>query len=265
MVAKQTASESNAEAIEVDNFETEATTGELRPRTGLRYNVARSVDEVIEAWRLVHHSYVKRGLIDPNPEKLHTVPEVIGPHAAVAVGRIGPVAVSTLTSFIDQDHGLALDHVYPQELEAIRSAGRRLCEIGLFADRRQQFYRNVASLFDLMRFGVLYAWHQQVDDIVIGVHPRHMPFYRRLIGFQPAGPERKYATVNDNAVVLLRLDLHEAPSRQPMPRGLRYFWEHPVADEEFERRARLTPDVITKTPLEAFMQSPPKPGTGEAA
>jgi hypothetical protein len=198
-------------------------------------------------------------LIEPNEARLHTVPEAVGSHAAVAMGRIGPVCASTLTAFADQERGLALDHVYPEELEAIRSAGRRLCEVGLFADRRQHMYRSAASLFDLMRYGVHFGWHQQLDDLVIGVHPRHAPFYRRLIGFKPAGPERRYATVNDAAVVLLRLDLHEAPQRRPLPRGLRYFIEHPVPAEEFDHRARLTSEQITGSRLEAFAETQPQP------
>jgi len=248
----------------LENVDVSAGSDRLQPKTGLEYHVARSLADVRDAWHLVHQSYVRHGLIDPNKHELHAVPEAIGPHAAVVLGRIGPVCASTLTAFTDQAQGLALDHAYPDELEALRAAGRRLCEVGLFADRRQHLYRSAASLFDLMRFSVLYAMHQQMDDVVIGVHPRHAPFYRRLIGFKPAGPEKTYATVNDNAVVLLRLDLHEAPNRRPLPRGLRYFLEHPVSDEAFEQRVRLTPDTIRGTPLEAFTAAKSEPARARA-
>jgi hypothetical protein len=176
----------------------------------------------------------------------------VGPHAAVTAGWIGPVCASTFTAFVDQQSGLALDHVYPEELNAIRAEGRRLCEVGLFADRRQHLYRSAWSLFDLMRFGLHYARHQGVDDIMMGVHPRHAPFYRRFFGFTTAGAERQYATVNDHPVLLLRFDMHEAPQRQPLPRGLRYLIDHPVPAEEFENRVRLTPEKIAGTPLNDF-------------
>jgi hypothetical protein len=238
--------------VDADNLDIHGGGDGMRPRTGLHYSVANSLTDVIEAWGLVHQSYVERGLIDPNDAALHTVPEAIGTQTAVTLGRIGPVCASTLTSFIDQDRGLALDHVYPEELASMRAAGRRLCEIGLFADRRQHLYRNAAALFELMRYGYHFGCHQQADDLVIGVHPRHAPFYRRLIGFQPAGPERSYATVNDHAVVLLRLDLHEAPRRKPLPRGLRYFVENPVPATQYDQRVRLTAEKIADSPLETF-------------
>ena len=214
--------------------------------------MARSLTDVLKAWQLVHQSYVQRKVIEANDEQLYTVPEAIGPHAAVMLGRIGPVCVSTLTACVDQARGLALDHWYPRELEAIRAAGRRLCEISLSADRREHLHRGGASLLALMRYAVHYAMYQQTDDTVIGVHRKHAPFYRWLIGFRPAGGERLPGGGHDKATVLLRLDLREAPDRSPLPSGLRYCLEHPVPNDQFEQRLRLSPQTIAGTPIESF-------------
>jgi len=221
-------------------------------QTGLSYRIGESVEELLEAWHLVYRAYRRAELIDSHPAKLHTVPEALGDRTAVVIGRIGPVCASTLTAHGDGARGLALDEVYGEELSQLRAAGRRLCEVGLFGDRRHHLYRSADSLFELMRYVFHFACHRPADDIVIGVHPRHAPFYRRLIGFRPAGPERSYEKVKDHPVVLLRLDLHAAPRQRRLPRGLKYFLENPIPAETYAQRARLTPEIVSSTALAAF-------------
>ncbi|MFA9480087.1 hypothetical protein ACERK3_17570 [Phycisphaerales bacterium AB-hyl4] len=227
---------------------------ERRPleQTGLSYDVAGTADAVIEAWRLVYRSYRRAGLIASNPANLHSLPEIIGPQTMVACGRLGTEVVSTISSYTDGPTGLPLDQVYPDELTQLRRRGRRLAEIGLLADRRENPSRTLNSLFDLMRFGVLYDIHCGMDDTVIGVHPRHAPFYQRMIGFEIAGPERSYATVNDQLVVLLRLDLRTTPYQSRLPRGLKYFMDNRIPPEAFDQRFTFAEPALVNSDIGRF-------------
>ena len=48
---------------------------------------------------------------------------------------------------------------------------------------------------------------EKSTDFIIEVNPRHVNYYRRLLLFEPAGPERPCPRVNGAPAVLLRLDL----------------------------------------------------------
>src|SRR5690606_13047267 len=143
------------------------------------------------------------------------------------------------SSYLDSSRGLPLDRCYGQELNALRRERRSLLEVGLFADRREQVNRSLDSLLELMRYAFYFGVHTNTDDLMIGVHPRHAPFYVRRIGFEVAGPEKAYATVRDHPAVLLRLDLKDAQQRARTPRGLRYFLDRPLPPDAFDQRYRL--------------------------
>lgn len=224
-----------------------------RPRSGLNYSIARSLDEVIEAWQLVYDAYHRDDLIDANAFGLHTVPQAIGANTSVVLGCLGPLPVSTVTAYTDGPAGLPLDTVYHAELQATRAAGRRIMEVGLFADRREHLNRAAEGLFELMRFVYYFALYLPVDDVVIGVHPRHVPFYTRFFGFDQAGGMRNYPTVKDRPAVLLRFDMHSIPGRPALPKGLAYFVENPVSDAMFDRRFRFDEATIAGSPVARFL------------
>jgi hypothetical protein len=224
-----------------------------RPRSGLNYSIARSLDEVVEAWQLVYDAYYRDNLIDANSFGLHTVPQAIGANTSIVLGCLGPLPVSTVTAYTDGPAGLPLDTVYHAELQATRAAGRRIMEVGLFADRREHLNRAAEGLFELMRFVYYFALYLPVDDVLIGVHPRHVPFYTRFFGFDRAGGMRNYPTVKDRPAVLLRFDMHSIPGRQALPKGLAYFVENPVSNAMFDRRFRFDEATIAGSPIARFL------------
>ena len=223
------------------------------PAQGLRFDVAQDADQVVEAWELVYKSYLKVGLIDPNPARIHTAPEAVGPNTAVVRGRLGHMVTCTLSAYLDGPSGLPLDSVYPDELRAMRDRGETPLELGLFADRRERMYRSIDALLGMMRLGTYFGVHVGATQGVIGVHPHHVKFYTRLLAFDVIGPERSYGVVKDHAVVLLRLDWYTKTKLAKPPRGLAQFMAHPVPAETFERRARLDSQLIAGTRIERFL------------
>ena len=207
-----------------------------RSEAGLNFLVARTLEDVEEAWSLVYQAYRRDELIDANRHEIHTTKQAVGPQTAVVLSSLGPVLAGTLSVYADGKDGLPLDSVYRAELDALRQSGRRLMEVGLFADRREHMNRAADGLFELMRFAYHFATHMNADDGIIGVHPRHAPFYMRLLGFDKIGPVRAYPTVRDRAVVLLRKRISESARRDPMPKGLSYFTERPLGPEAFAQR-----------------------------
>lgn len=222
---------------------------------GLFFGVAENTDQVVQAWELVYRSYVRTGLIDPNQSRIHTVPQAVGPNTAVVRGCLSELVICTLSSYLDGPDGLPLDAVYHDQLQAMRDQGKVPLELGLFADRREHLYRSIDALLELMRFGTYFGVHIGATHGVIGVHPRHVSFYTRLLAFDVIGPERSYGLVKHHPVVLLELDWYRKTKLAKPPRGLAQFMKQPVPAEAFAGRARLDSESIAGTAIARYLQS----------
>ncbi len=217
-----------------------------RPRrsAGIEVQVARSAGEVKAGWELVYQSYHHKGLIDANSLGIHLVPQSVQESSALIVGRREGRIEATLSCYTDEGHGIPLDAVYGEEIDAMRQPGMRLMETGMFADRAEATGMKPNELFELMRFAFHYGHWAGCSHMLIGVHPHHEGFYRRLIGFEVAGSERCYGMVRDLPVVLLMLDLHAFARAARPPRGMKYFLDHPVPRGHYDARFRFHADTV---------------------
>src|SRR5690349_21354447 len=120
--AANSAAESTAKGAAADAF----------PPSGLVFQTAKSLDDVVAAWRVLHDAYVRVGFITANPFGIHTVPQAVGPHSLVMVGQIQGLTVSTITAIGDNPLGVPVESVYPDEIAQLRSQGRKVLEVGLF-------------------------------------------------------------------------------------------------------------------------------------
>ena len=212
------------------------------PVPGNEIRCAKTWREVEAAWRLVYDAYLARGIIEQNPQQIHTAPCASGTHTCVIYRSTRGEIVSTMTTIRDSSWGLPLDQPMGDRLDALRLAGRRLVEVGMLADRRIAPGRSVRTLFELMRWAVHFALHEQADDIVIGVHPRHVGFYVRAFGMEIISPTRQYEGLRQSPVVLLRCALDEwIGGRAHLPRGLAFAMQHPIPLEAFAHRYRFAP------------------------
>ena len=116
--------------------------------------------------------------------------------------------IGTLTIGLDSPAGLLVDLLYQDEIDRLRQDQRLVCEfIKLAVDPEIKSKRVLASLFHL---AYIYAHLiHGATDTVIEVNPRHVVFYKRMLGFEQLGMERMCPRVNAPAV-LLRLPFDHA-------------------------------------------------------
>lgn len=215
---------------------------------------ATSLKQVEAAWELVYGCYSEMGLIRENAFEIHTVPGAIGDHACVIFGPDPSDVGYTVTLFRDNPMGLALDSVYEKELNQLRHSGRRLLEVGMLADRRKSVTRGRAALFSMMRGAIYYGLHNDLTDIVIGVHPRHAPFYQRCYGFEAFGATTNYPLVQDHPVVPLRLQLREGLAKPVLPRGLADVRNNPIAASAFSNLFAFRPTQLIGSRIADFLK-----------
>jgi hypothetical protein len=116
----------------------------------------------------------------------------------------GGELVGTMSLWFDRHGELPADASYGDHLALLRRQGRRLCEPSRLAIDAGLSKRVFAALIHI---SYIYAHHLQgFTDYVIEVNPRHVAFYKRMLGFADLGGERACARVSAPAV-LLRLPL----------------------------------------------------------
>ena len=151
---------------------------------------------------LVNKMYSTRGY------RTTAVPEKKAPNKITLVATDQDTTIGTISVGYDSDSGLLVDDLFGEEMNQLRASGLKVCEFTKLAlDDVSNSRRVLASLFH-----VSYIYSHLIvgcDRLVIEVNPRHVGYYRRMLGFQVLGPQRLNQRVNAPAV-LLSLDLAHA-------------------------------------------------------
>lgn len=112
--------------------------------------------------------------------------------------------VGTVSLCLEREGLLPADAHFGDSLAALRAQGRRLCEPSRLAIDKGMSKRVFAAL---MHIAHLYASRLHAcTDYVIEVNPRHVAFYRQVLGFTELAGERHCSRVGAPAV-LLRLPI----------------------------------------------------------
>lgn len=125
----------------------------------------------------------------------------------------GGITVGTMSLCLDLDVGLPADENFGDKLDELRAQNRRLCEPSRLAIDKGVTKRVFASLIHI---SYIYAHNiHGFTDYVIEVNPRHVMFYKRMLGFRDFGEERPCTRVGAPAVLLrLKLDYMGAQIRK---------------------------------------------------
>lgn len=180
------------------------------------------------AWRhvqsLVARRYAERGLrIVPQPSA--------EPGLATLEAREDGEVVGTLSVRIDGPDGLNADATFPDEMATLRRLGQPMCEFSRLAVETTAPSKAVlARLFHLAH---LYAHRLKgAELLVIEVHPRHAPFYRRGVNAQVVGAERMHAHVKAPAILLcvdlrgVQTDINHMGGRMDLADKTRTLYPH---------------------------------------
>ncbi len=137
--------------------------------------------------------------------------------------------IGTVSIVVDTPRGLPAGHVFPDELDRLRSRGRRAAEAIMLAHRpgepdragRTEFRR----LLMLLRYVIDHARLCNADDLLILTNPHHEAFYRRKLAFDVVAGPRPCANVRGAPAVLLRHDMHSVKARADalVPEASRFF------------------------------------------
>jgi len=165
------------------------------PLSGLRFEVSAGFNAAAAA--LAGRRYQQRGLgvgVGGTGDR----------HPCITVlARRGAQLWATLRLGLDSIAGLQADTHYRAEIDAIRSASRRIAEVTRLAIDAP--CPPATILLALFQHAVRQLSTQPpITDLVIEVNPRHARFYIQRFGFEQIGGERICSRVGAPAVLLHR-------------------------------------------------------------
>jgi len=163
-------------------------------------HIAHSSHDHHLAEALVKERYTWRGY--------QLTPHVHHPQRKTFLAYSGDQLLGTLSILLDSNTGLVADGLFKPELDRYRKLGHRVCELGKLAISGAGNSRGVATAL----FNMAYLYGRtihHVTDTFIEVNPRHVSFYRRLLGFDVIAKRRHCPRVNAPAI-LMHLDVAHA-------------------------------------------------------
>ena len=157
------------------------------------------------AYSLAQQVYLECGYASPTASDMLVTQHDADPETFTLLAEdLDGCAAGTVTLLFNN---LPCQELYTDEIAALHRQGRFLVEVTRLAIA-QDFRRSKELLVRMMNFICIYARHVRgYTDFVIEVNPRHVDFYRRLLGFEIIGEQRACTRVNGAPAVFLRMDL----------------------------------------------------------
>lgn len=171
-----------------------------RPHHHFRIHLAQSAMHRRMASQLVHRMFSRRGY-----QSGSSVPALESHLRTLVI--CGFDAVMGTLSIGEEQPGqlLSVEKTFPDEVQALRDAGHRMCEFTKLAVEAATHPKELLGSL----FHAAYRYAHRVhatETVLVEVNPRHVRFYQRSLGFKVMSGIRLNARVNAPAV-LLALDL----------------------------------------------------------
>lgn len=170
--------------------------------------VSEHQDEREAAFRLLHQAYHRAGLTGDDGRGMRVLKHHLSEQTDVMVAKRNGEVVFTISLIRDAEHGMPLESLFAEEVEAMRAEGVRLAEVSSLASdnslptKSEQF----ALLVKMISLTLQAARRRGVDRLLLAVHPRHARVYQRLFGCVICSEVREYAAVEGNPAVLCMHD-----------------------------------------------------------
>ncbi len=198
----------------------------LDPTEHVNCRIAADRDERREAFRLLHDSYTRSGLIQRNPHGLRVTPYHLLNTTEVFVAELRDEVICTLSLVMDGELGVPMEVIYPELIAERRTGGIRFAEVSALADRRADVQRFFPVFLKVIQVMLPFALEQGMQQVLIAVHPRHARLYQRFFKLEPIGDVREYPQVRNHPAVALCLDF--ARLKQVHPEVYRNLFCKPI-------------------------------------
>jgi hypothetical protein len=191
----------------------------MQKKEKIVYRVARTRDELAQAFALVYKEYAQRGYIPKGyKSKMRLSLYNALPSTATFVGMQGTKVVAAVTLIPDTAMGIPMDKIYNDELAPFRKKGLRIAEVSQLSIDSKLFppgwfsmfnFEKLMFVFKLFKLVFDYARSEdRLDELCIAVNPKHQYLYKFLF-FKQFGKLKYYGSVNKAPALALHLSINK--------------------------------------------------------
>lgn len=176
------------------------------------FKIAKTKEELEQAFRLLHDAYVDQGYMKPNQTGLRVTKFHALPTTTTLIAKYNDKVVGTVSILRDAGLGLPLDSAF--DLNNVKIKYPQIAEVSSLAIQKEFRREHGFLLWPLLKYFYHYSKHlMRLNSIIVGVHPKWADFYLGILGFKPiyANTVKHYDFANGNPVVGYFLDLETAP------------------------------------------------------
>ncbi len=193
--------------------------------TPLTAEPVQNLDDLRACYRILYKQYLKRNYCRPNINKIYYNIYSLLPDSRTFAIKQNEIIVGTATLVVDSSQLLPMDTLFANELNVLRQENRKLAEVSMLAfDQCAENEKTSGSLthfekqqklFSLFKLIFEYAYYvEQVNNIIIGVHPRHTKLYDYLL-FKPLSRAKAYPGACGSLAVPMHLNLDKINDKAP--------------------------------------------------
>lgn len=183
-------------AIKINNSEIE----------GIEFKTAETIDELDQAYKILGEAYKKQGYSNSQKRVLtyNTVE-----NSATFIAKRNNEVIGTMSILPDNEtFKLPLDSDYKKNIDKLRNKGHSIAEVSGLAIRKSERNSNQKIVMELNKIMLKYALSLKINNLIIGVNPKHEHIYRGVLSFKSLGKTHKnYQFVKGAPVVPLKLDI----------------------------------------------------------
>lgn len=176
----------------------------------------RSFGELCQAYQFVHDHYVELGYMRPLETKMRYSILDLLPSSSVFISCNGTTLAGTISVVQDNLAGLPLGCAFSAELDYLRALGETLAECTMFACNTVTSLAS-ASHQKLMQWVFSWCCINDISKLCIVVHPKHLNFWHKIVGFEILAATRHCQHVKENPGIMLTLDIAGLVSGKKQP------------------------------------------------
>lgn len=170
------------------------------------FKLAETKEELEQAFKLLHDSYVREGFMEPKPSGLRITPYHALPTTTTLIAKRGPKVIATVSLIRQTSLGLPIQKAY--DVSQIMSPGQQAVEISSLAIDPEFRGQDVQLLFWLSKYVLQYCYkYFAVDFMFVAIGPWHTDLYENIILFKRLHYVESYGFSNDNPAFVECLDL----------------------------------------------------------
>ena len=206
----------------------------------------QSLDELLASFELLYKQYLKYGYTKENSYGLRFSLRDLLPETMTFVARSEKELVGTVSIISNSVAGLPSKAIFKRKVEKLELGGKIIAEGTRFACIDEYNSKGLNSTaFSLLKWFFQWGQVRKVHDLILVINPKHLVFWKKILGFEVLAERKGYAYANGAPGILMRCDVAKANKDLRVTKaGKKMLFDSPYEGKDFLNHFRLNEEQV---------------------